>query len=102
MKKYWILITAIALLLLGVGIHLLYQNSASAGLFVSDYFAAGNFAAGIFAIGNFSIGIFSVGIFSIGIFSLGIFNIGLFTVGFFLLGWHRKIPNIPNLFSNGK
>lgn len=94
MKKYWILITAIVLVLIGLGIHFLDTNVMSAGNFVKDFFAAGNFASGVFAIGTFSIGIFSVGIFSIGIFSIGIFNIGLFTAGFFMLGWHKELPQI--------
>jgi hypothetical protein len=94
MKKYWILITASVLLLIGLGIHFLTGDVTSAGQFALDYFAIGNFAAGIFAVGNFSLGIFSIGIFSIGIFSLSIFNIGIYTIGFFVLGWQKNLPNL--------
>ena len=94
MKKHWILITAIILILTGIGINFLTGDVTSAGQFSLDYFAIGNFAAGVFAVGNFSIGIFSMGIFSIGIFSLSIFNIGIYTIGFFVLGWHKKLPNL--------
>ena len=82
MKKYWIVITAIVLLLIGFGIEFSQAGIMSAGQFAKDYFAAGNFSAGIF----------SAGIFSVGVFSIGIFNIGLFSIGLFVMAWKKKLP----------
>ncbi len=97
MKKTWIIITAIALLIVGIILNFTLGNQFSAGDYVINYFAAGDFACGVFAAGKFSVGIFSVGIFSVGIFSLGIFNIALYATGFFILGWKKNYPCIPNL-----
>ncbi|MEE4177367.1 MAG: hypothetical protein V2I46_07650 [Bacteroides sp.] len=90
MKKYWILILALVLIIAGLFLNLYYGDMMSAGGFARNYFSAGNFSVGIFSAGIFSAGIFSVGIFSIGVFSLGIFNIGLYAVGLFLIGWRKK------------
>ena len=86
MKKNWMLLIALVLVLVGVILHFLvgdmfhYSQSAALG-----FFAAGNFSAGIFSAGIFSVGIFSIGIFSIGVFSISIFNIGIYATGIFLL-----------------
>jgi hypothetical protein len=97
MKKTWILLTAIVLVIVGLILNFTVGNQFSSGDFCLNYFAAGDFACGVFAAGKFSCGIFSIGIFSIGVFSLGIFNIGLYVIGFFLIGlkknfgyWHTK------------
>ncbi|HEC42200.1 MAG TPA: hypothetical protein ENI20_05155 [Bacteroides sp.] len=90
MKKTWILITAIVLMIIGLILNFSVGSQFSAGDFTFNYFAAGDFAFGVFAAGKFACGIFSAGIFSIGIFSIGIFNIGLYTIGFFLLGWKKN------------
>lgn len=94
MKKYWILILALTMMIIGLLIHFKQGNLLSSGDYCMNYFAAGDFAVGIFAAGKFSIGIFSVGIFSIGIFSIGIFNIGLLTIGIFAFGWKKKLPSL--------
>lgn len=90
MKKYWILLTAALLLIVGVVLHVQFGNMFSAGTYCRNYFAAGDYAIGVFAAGKFSIGIFSAGIFSIGIFSIGLFNIGLYAIGFFILAWKKR------------
>jgi hypothetical protein len=92
MKKTWILLTACALIVVGLILQFTVGKQFSAGDFVCNYFAAGDFACGVFAAGKFSIGIFSIGIFSIGIFSISIFNIGLYTIGIFALGWKKSLP----------
>jgi hypothetical protein len=92
MKKTWILLTAIALIVVGLILQFTVGNQFSAGDFICNYFAAGDFACGVFAAGKFSMGIFSIGIFSIGIFSISIFNIGLYTIGIFALGWKKRLP----------
>ncbi len=99
MKKYWIILTAAALILIGLLLNAIYGKLFSAGTFSCNYFAAGDFALGVFAAGKFSMGIFSIGIFSIGIFSIGIFNIGIYAIGFFLIAWKKKLPNC---FVSGK
>ena len=71
MKKYWILILAMFLVLTGVILELTFGGMFSYGDSAFGFFAAGQYSAGVFSIGTFSIGIFSLGIFSIGIFSLG-------------------------------
>ena len=92
MKKHWILLTAVALLLIGTVVVATHGNEISIGNFHFDYFSSGPYAIGVFAAGNFSIGIFSVGIFSVGIFSIGIFNVGLYALGIFVLAWKKKLP----------
>ncbi len=90
MKKYWIVLVAVTLVIVGIVLNVMQGDMASAGDFACNYFAVGNFACGVFAAGNFSMGIFSIGIFSIGIFSLSIFNIGIYTLGFFLIGVKKR------------
>ena len=92
MKKTWILLTACALIVLGLILHFTIGNQFTAGDYSFNYFAAGDFACGVFAAGKFSLGIFSIGIFSIGVFSISIFNIGLYTIGIFALGWKKSLP----------
>lgn len=94
MKKYWILITAIVLVVAGLIINAFYFPTLSVGEFASNYISAGRFSAGVFSAGIFSIGIFSIGIFSIGIFSIGIFNIGLYAIGIFILAYKKRLPKI--------
>ncbi len=92
MKKHWILLTAVTLVITGVVLNAIYDNLFSAGNYSFNYFASGQYAMGVFAAGTFSIGIFSIGIFSIGIFSIGIFNIGLYAIGIFLYAWKKQLP----------
>jgi len=94
MKKYWILFTAIILLIIGIVWHFSVNPVFSSGQYVLDYFSAGQFSCGVFSAGTFSIGIFSIGIFSAGIFSIGIFNIGLFSIGLFVIAWKKSLPNL--------
>jgi len=93
MKKSWIVVSAAALLIIGLILNFTIGNQFSAGDFVFNYFAAGDFACGVFAAGKFSVGIFSAGIFSFGIFSTGIFNLALYGCGFFIYGWKKSYPN---------
>ncbi len=93
MKKHWILLTAVALLITGAFVVALHGNQISIGNFNFNYFSSGPYAMGIFAAGNFSIGIFSAGIFSVGIFSIGIFNVGLYALGIFVLAWKKRLPD---------
>ena len=99
MKKHWILLIAVALLIIGAAVVASHGNQLSIGNFNFNYFAAGDYAMGIFAAGTFSIGIFSAGIFSVGIFSIGIFNVGLYALGIFELAWKKKLPDF---FGNQK
>ena len=92
MKKHWILLIAIALLIVGAILCTVSGNVFTIAGHEFHYFAAGNYAMGVFAAGEFSIGIFSAGIFSVGIFSIGIFNVGLYALGFFLFAWKKKYP----------
>jgi len=92
MKKHWILLTAVALLLVGAVVVATHGNQLSIGNFNFKYFSSGEYAMGVYAAGNFSIGIFSAGIFSVGIFSIGIFNVGLYALGIFALAWKKKLP----------
>ena len=92
MKKNWIFLTAIGLIVLGLILQFTIGNQFSAGDFCCNYFAAGDFACGVFAAGKFSLGIFSIGIFSIGVFSISIFNIGVYAIGIFVLGWKKSLP----------
>ena len=94
MKNTWPLITAIALVMVGLILHFSVGNMFSAGDFALNYFAAGDFACGVFAAGKFAVGIFSAGIFSFGIFGIGIFNIGIYITGIFLLGWRKNYCNL--------
>lgn len=94
MKKHWILLTAVILLLVGIALDLVFGNLHSAGTYCLNYFAAGDYAIGVFAAGKFAIGIFSAGIFSLGVFSIGIFNIGLYSIGIFMYAWKKKYPKI--------
>lgn len=97
MKKYWILLTAATLILVGIIVNATIGNLLSVGNFSFNYFAAGDFAIGVFAAGKFSIGIFSAGIFSVGIFSMGIFNIGLYAIGIFMYAWKKRYPKITTV-----
>jgi len=92
MKKHWILLTAVALVLIGAVVVATHGNELSIGNLHCRYFSSGEYAMGVFAAGNFSIGIFSAGIFSVGIFSIGIFNVGLYALGIFVLAWKKKLP----------
>lgn len=94
MKKYWILLTAAILFLIGVLTCKLHGNDFHIGSFVIRYFSSGDYALGVFSAGKFSIGIFSIGIFSIGIFSIGIFNIGLYSIGLFVIAWRKRLPQL--------
>ena len=94
MRKYWILLTAALLLIVGLVLQVQFGDMFSAGNYSSNYVAVGDYAIGVFAAGKFSIGIFSAGIFSIGIFSIGIFNIGLYAIGFFILGWKKRYAKL--------
>jgi len=94
MKKYWILLTAVALIIIGVVLNAIFGNLFSTGTYSFNYFASGDYAMGVFATGKFSIGIFSAGIFSIGIFSIGIFNVGLYAIGIFVLAWKKRLPRL--------
>jgi hypothetical protein len=102
MKKYWILLTALALIIIGVVLNAIFGNLFSAGTYSLNYFASGDYAMGVFAVGNFSIGIFSAGIFSIGIFSIGIFNCGLYAIGIFVLAWKNSLPHLFGNQLSGK
>ncbi|MCF6240597.1 MAG: hypothetical protein L3J74_04540 [Bacteroidales bacterium] len=93
MKKFWILFTAVALLIMGILINF-YYPVFSAGDYCLNYFSAGRYSIGIFSAGIFSIGVFSIGIFSIGIFSIGIFNVGVFAIGFFMLALKKHFPKL--------
>ncbi len=90
MKKYWILMTAIVLVFVGIVLEMQIGNMFSSGSYAANYFASGDYAIGVFAAGKFSIGIFSAGLFSIGIFSIGIFNVGLYAIGFFIIAWKKR------------
>lgn len=92
MKKYWILLAAFVMFVVGVLICILQGNDFHIGSYTLRYFSSGDFALGVFSAGIFSIGVFSIGIFSIGIFSIGIFNIGLFAIGLFLIAWRKRLP----------
>jgi hypothetical protein len=94
MKKYWILLTAATLLVVGILLNVKFGHMFSAGTFCRNYFAAGDFAIGVFAAGKFAVGIFSAGIFSLGIFSIGIFNVGLYAIGIFIFAWKKRHPKI--------
>lgn len=94
MKKYWVFITAVVLLLAGVILNLKFGHLFSSGSYCQNYFAAGDFAIGVFAAGKFAVGVFSAGIFSLGIFSIGIFNVGLYAIGIFIFAWKKKHPKI--------
>lgn len=107
MKKYWILSTALALLIVGLILNAKYGNMFGAGTYCRNYFAAGDYAMGIFASGEFSMGIFSAGIFSAGIFTLGIFSIGVFSISIFNIAFYSigifviaRKKRLPKLFAN--
>lgn len=89
MRKYWILLTAVALMIIGVVLHAIFGNLFSTGAYSFNYFASGDYAMGVFAAGKFSIGIFSIGIFSI-----GIFNVGLYALGLFVFAWRKRLPKL--------
>ena len=55
MKKYWILILAVVLIITGIIINIYYGGIIDSGKFASGYFAAGDFAVGVFSAGMFSI-----------------------------------------------
>lgn len=93
MKNTWIIISAVALLIVGLILQFTIGNQLSAGAYALNYFAAGDFACGVFAVGTFSVGIFSAGIFSVGIFGIGIFNLALYASGLFLIGWKKNHCN---------
>jgi len=95
MKKQWIILLAlIVLLILGVSLHLTKGDMFSSGDYAFNYFASGRFSMGVFSSGMFSAGIFSIGIFSIGIFSVSIFNVALYGLGFFIVAKHKRVPKI--------
>jgi hypothetical protein len=94
MKRTWILVSATALLIVGLILHFTVGGMFSAGDFTLNYFAAGDFACGVFAAGKFAVGIFSAGIFSFGIFGIGIFNIAVYATGLFLWGWKKNYCNL--------
>jgi len=94
MKKYWYLLVAAVLVIIGFILNYTYQPMFSAGDYARNYFAVGDFALGVFAAGKFSAGIFSVGIFSIGIFSISIFNIALYSTGIFVIAYKKKLPKL--------
>lgn len=94
MKKLWILIVAVVLVILGLILNFTQGGMLGAGDFVMNYFAAGDFAMGVFAAGKFSIGIFSIGLFSVGIFSVSIFNVGIYSVGIFVLAFKKRVPSV--------
>ena len=94
MKKHWIFLIAVTLLIVGVVLNAIYGGLFSSGMYSFNYFASGDYAMGVFAAGEFSVGIFSAGIFSVGIFSIGIFNVGLYALGFFILAWKKKYPTL--------
>jgi hypothetical protein len=83
MKKHWILLIAVVLLLIGALVVITQGNEISIGNLNFDYFSSGPYAMGIF----------SAGIFSVGIFSIGIFNVGLYALGIFVLAWKKKLPS---------
>ncbi len=91
-KKFWIILTAVVLFIIGMFLEFTNGGVCSVGNFSFNYFSTGDYALGVFASGKFAIGIFSVGIFSIGIFSIGIFNVGLYAVGLFVLAWKKRLP----------
>ena len=93
MKKHWIFLIAVALIIIGLVLNAIYGGLFSSGTHSFNYFASGDYAVGVFAAGEFSIGIFSAGIFSVGIFSIGIFNVGLYVLGIFVLAWKRSYPD---------
>ena len=90
MKKQWIFVIAVTLLVVGVLLNAIYGGLFSSGTYSFNYFASGQYAMGVFASGEFAVGIFSAGIFSVGIFSIGIFNVGLYSLGIFVLAWKKK------------
>ena len=94
MKKQWIFVIAVILLILGVVLNAVYGVLFSSGTYSFNYFASGQYAMGVFASGEFAVGIFSAGIFSVGIFSIGIFNVGLYALGVFVLAWKKKQPEL--------
>jgi len=94
MKKYWILIVAVTLLIIGILLNVKFGNMFGSGPYSLKYFASGDYAIGVFAAGKFAIGIFSAGIFSIGIFSIGIFNVGVYSLGLFMFAWKKKYPKL--------
>jgi len=97
MKKQFLVLIAIVLILIGGILEFTIGNMLSSGSYALNFFASGDFACGVFAAGKFSVGIFSIGIFSVGIFSIGIFNIGIYALGFFLVAWKKKYPKIELL-----
>ncbi|HBF89310.1 MAG TPA: hypothetical protein DDX39_11775 [Bacteroidales bacterium] len=88
--NFWILGTALVLILVAGILHFNHYEIFSAGRFSMGFFAAGDFSIGVFSAGMFSIGIFSAGIFSIGVFSIGIFNIALYAIGIFIIAKKYK------------
>jgi hypothetical protein len=97
MKKHWILLSAITLLVVCLITLATHGNDIQIGSHQIKLFSAGDYSIGIFSAGEFSIGIFSAGIFSVGIFSIGIFNLALYAIGIFAYAWKKRLPNT---FSN--
>jgi len=64
MKKYWWVLVAAVLIIVGLVLNYYYGNMLSVGQFASGYFAAGQFATGVFAADTFAVGVFSIGILS--------------------------------------
>ena len=52
MKKYWYLIVAAVLIIVGFILNYTYHPMFSAGDYACNYFAAGDFAVGVFAAGR--------------------------------------------------
>ena len=68
MKKYWILLTAAILLVIGVLTWVFHGNDFRLGSYTMHFFSSGDYALGVFSAGKFSIGLFSIGLFSTGLF----------------------------------
>jgi hypothetical protein len=103
MKKQWIILSALlVLLILGIVLHQTKGDMLSSGDYAFNYFASGRFSMGVFSSGMFSAGIFSIGIFSIGIFSVSVFNVALYGLGFFIAARHKRLPKFEVLENEDK
>lgn len=103
MKKKWIILLALTvLLILGFVLQLTKGDMFSSGDYAFNYFASGRFSMGVFSSGMFSAGIFSIGIFSVGIFSVSIFNVALYGLGFFIVARHKRVPKVDLVRKDGE
>ena len=102
MKKIWIPLTAIVLVVLGFILNNYFEHVFSAGEHALGYFASGRFAVGVFSSGLFSVGIFSAGLFSVGVFSLSVFNLALYGAGVFIIAWKKKRPQVEIAEKSGE